>query len=167
MPNAIAPLARIAAEQATVYRGGGRRWFTRKAAERAEARKAWKTRCECEEGNPAERYPGYVCDIHSDPVKYARRISLYVAMFVRPACKVAACFAVMLIAGAVWCVVDSPDAMAATGQPNKLDELSGELIAFIAIVAGAAVWGGFMLIERFVDRFVANTTDIYPDGESK
>lgn len=35
-------------EQATVYRGGGRRWLTRKAACKAEARAKIKTRCECD-----------------------------------------------------------------------------------------------------------------------
>lgn len=34
--------------QAVVYHGGGRRWFTLKAACRAEAKKTLKTRCECE-----------------------------------------------------------------------------------------------------------------------
>lgn len=39
----------IKIETAQVFRGGGRRWFTRQAAERAEARKAWKRVCECDE----------------------------------------------------------------------------------------------------------------------
>lgn len=35
-------------EQATVYRGGGRRWFTLAAACRADARIKIKSRCECD-----------------------------------------------------------------------------------------------------------------------
>ncbi|WP_019573308.1 hypothetical protein [Curvibacter lanceolatus] len=43
----------ITTETATVYRGGGRRWFTKKAAIWAEAKKSYqacvhnKGRCEC------------------------------------------------------------------------------------------------------------------------
>lgn len=34
-------------ETATVYRGGGRRWFSPMSAARAEAKKAIKSRCYC------------------------------------------------------------------------------------------------------------------------
>jgi hypothetical protein len=77
----------IGIETAQVYRGGGRRWFTRQAAERAEARKAWNRVCECDESDSATGYPGHVCTVHSDPKKYQRRIRLYVAMFLRRAPK--------------------------------------------------------------------------------
>jgi hypothetical protein len=76
--------ATVGVETAQVFRGGGRRWFTRQAAERAEARKAWKRVCECDESRPAEGYPGYTCTVHADPGKYQRRVRLYAAMFVRP-----------------------------------------------------------------------------------
>jgi hypothetical protein len=69
-------------EVATVFRGGGRRWFTRAAAERAEARTILKRRCECESGD-GNRYPGFTCDLHRDPVRYQRIVRLMVAMFVR------------------------------------------------------------------------------------
>jgi hypothetical protein len=37
-----------AAEQATVYRGGGRRWFTLRAAAHASAKAKIKERCDCD-----------------------------------------------------------------------------------------------------------------------
>lgn len=37
----------IIKEQAIVYRGGGRRWFSKSAAANAEARKLIKSRCYC------------------------------------------------------------------------------------------------------------------------
>lgn len=83
-----------------------------------------------------------------------------------PLARIAATVAMFVIAAAVVSIVDAPDAMAAT-QPNKLHELSGELIASLAIVLTVVVWAGGYIITHFVDRFVANTTDIYPDGEGK
>lgn len=41
-------MSAVTVEVATVYRGGGRRWLTAKAACRAEARAKLKTRCECD-----------------------------------------------------------------------------------------------------------------------
>jgi len=38
----------VASEKATVYRGGGRRWFTLQAACNAEARAKINERCECD-----------------------------------------------------------------------------------------------------------------------
>lgn len=73
----------VSAETATVYRGGGRRWLTRKAAERAEARAIIKLRCECSRSDPAIGYYGYTCRYHADPDRYARMVRLLVAMFIR------------------------------------------------------------------------------------
>lgn len=73
----------ISTEQATVYRGGGRRWFTLQAAQRAEARTIIKRRCECCKGDHIT--PDYVCDYHDDPVKFDRMTRLLVAMFIRKA----------------------------------------------------------------------------------
>lgn len=58
----------IAVENATVFRGGGRRWFTRRAAGRAEAKARIKERCECEEGDMdmGGVYPGYTCEYHTE-----------------------------------------------------------------------------------------------------
>lgn len=71
----------VKAETATVWRGGGRRWLTKLAAERAEARSTIKRRCECERGD-GNRYPDYICALHEDPARYQRMIRLLVAMFV-------------------------------------------------------------------------------------
>ena len=56
----------FAVEQATVYRAGGRRWFTRKAAIKAYASAKFRTKhsCECEQGDYASGYPGYNCHVH-------------------------------------------------------------------------------------------------------
>lgn len=54
---------RLVAEQATVYWGGGRRWLSPKAAARAEANKAIRRHCECEDAT--WEYPGYACRLHS------------------------------------------------------------------------------------------------------
>jgi hypothetical protein len=53
-------------EQATVYRAGGRRWFTRQAAIKAYAGAKWRAKhpCECEHGDYASGYPGYTCQTH-------------------------------------------------------------------------------------------------------
>lgn len=53
---------RVTAETAVVYRGGGRRWFTRRAAYRAEAKVLIREHCECEPGD--EHSPGEVCRYH-------------------------------------------------------------------------------------------------------
>lgn len=54
-------------EAATVYRAGGRRWFTRKAAMKAYANAKFrkKYRCECEQGDYSTGYGGYTCGIHA------------------------------------------------------------------------------------------------------
>ena len=70
---------------ATVFKGGGRRWFTLQAAERSEARAAIKKRCECDRGSSFGPYePSYICWYHKDPVRLQRIIHLYIVMFVRP-----------------------------------------------------------------------------------
>lgn len=71
----------IRQETAAVFRGGGRRFFTRKAAERAEAKAAIRKRCECCDGD--WETPPEVCAYHRDPVRLQRIIHLLVVMFIR------------------------------------------------------------------------------------
>jgi hypothetical protein len=59
------------AEQATVYRGGGRRWLTKRAACRAEARAKLRKRCECERGDHIT--PPVTC-WHHDERNYQRLV---------------------------------------------------------------------------------------------
>jgi hypothetical protein len=56
----------ITVEQATVYRGGGRRWFTKRAAVKAYAAAKFRTKhpCKCENPDYGSGYPGYVCHVH-------------------------------------------------------------------------------------------------------
>lgn len=49
-------------ETAKVYRAGGRRWFTKKAACRARAREIISERCDCE---PNVRWGDGSCDVTS------------------------------------------------------------------------------------------------------
>jgi hypothetical protein len=62
----------IQREVATVYRGGGRRWFSKKSACNAEARALIKKRCDCEKDDPSIGYSGETCHYHSDMNRYAR-----------------------------------------------------------------------------------------------
>lgn len=71
----------IRQETAAVFRGGGRRFFTRKAAERAEAKAAIRKRCECCDGD--WETPPEVCTYHRDPERLQRTIHLLVVMFIR------------------------------------------------------------------------------------
>jgi hypothetical protein len=72
------------AEQATVYRGAKRRYFTRAAADRSFAVEAIKRkRCDCDEPDYRDDYPGNTCDYHKDPVKFERAVHLLTVMFVR------------------------------------------------------------------------------------
>lgn len=67
----------VQTEQATVYRGGGRRWFTKKAAARAEAARLYRSRypCTCEPADYSCQYPGYACAHHTDHrEKFVRRV---------------------------------------------------------------------------------------------
>ena len=57
-------------EVAIVYRGGGRRWFTKHAACRADARAKIRTRCECEKGDWF--IPPYTCVYHSDMNRFRK-----------------------------------------------------------------------------------------------
>lgn len=77
----------IRQETAVVFRGGGRRFFTRKAAERAEAKAIIRKRCECERGDILNGDYGYTCRYHSDRDRYERAVRLLLAMFIheRPA----------------------------------------------------------------------------------
>lgn len=63
---------KISTETATVYRGGGRRWFTKNAACKAEARAKIKTKCECDyidhEGYGRQDLP---CALHN-PDRYPK-----------------------------------------------------------------------------------------------
>jgi len=54
-------------EMATVYRAGGRRWFSKSAAIKAYARAKFraKHRCECENADYSTGYGGYTCGIHA------------------------------------------------------------------------------------------------------
>lgn len=70
-------------ELAMVWRGGGRRWFTRHAAERAEAKMAIRRRCDCDQRPHGSGDPYYICRLHSDPERYQRMVRLMVVMFVR------------------------------------------------------------------------------------
>lgn len=71
----------IRQETAAVFRGGGRRFFTRKAAERAEAKAAIRKRCECCDGD--WETPPEICTYHRDPERLQRIIHLLVVMFIR------------------------------------------------------------------------------------
>ena len=66
-------MSTVTTETATVYRGAGRRWFTRRAAYRAVARAVVNERCretgDCD-GGEADALAGYVppgCRWHRDP----------------------------------------------------------------------------------------------------
>lgn len=57
-------MAVVAVEQATVYRGWRRRYFTRAAALKDYANGKYRAKhpCECEAGDYETGYPGYMCD---------------------------------------------------------------------------------------------------------
>jgi hypothetical protein len=65
----------VVIEQATVYRAGGRRWFTRRAAIKAYAHAKFKAKhpCECERGEYSSGYPGYECGAHDHREKVMPR----------------------------------------------------------------------------------------------
>jgi len=68
-------------ETATVYRAAGRRWFTKKAAGRAEARAKIKQRCTCEKGDGIT--PGITCHYHEDWVRYMKMLNRLGKMYER------------------------------------------------------------------------------------
>ena len=75
----------VTTETATVYRGGGRRWFSKKAAIKAEAsklyRQRFKPRCECDKDTVGIDYTtGYfpeTCYYHQDAfrTRFLRRVA--------------------------------------------------------------------------------------------
>jgi hypothetical protein len=78
---------KVSIETATVYRGGGRRYFTKRAAVRAEARAKLKERCDCDycdhpemPGRPTEDLPCKYHDGSERADKILRRLTrLYMA----------------------------------------------------------------------------------------
>jgi hypothetical protein len=73
--------ATMGRETATVYRGGGRRWFSKNAAARAEARSVIRRRCECEEGDHIT--PGFPCHYHVDQEHYAELVNRFASRILR------------------------------------------------------------------------------------
>jgi hypothetical protein len=78
----------VTSESAKVYRGGGRRWFTLRAACRAEARAKMKARCECDycdhpemPGCPREDLP---CSLH-EPDRYPKIVRRLASIYYRAA----------------------------------------------------------------------------------
>ena len=65
----------IKADEAIVFHGGNRRWFTLNAACRAEAKAMLTTRCECARGDYDGQYgtPSETCFYH-DPANYPRLV---------------------------------------------------------------------------------------------
>ncbi len=71
----------VTIEQATVYRGGRRRWFSLKAAIRAEAKAIHRARfhkdCECSDAEPGPYgAPGETCMFHEPSYfdRFTRRV---------------------------------------------------------------------------------------------
>jgi hypothetical protein len=60
------PTGMFIVEQATVFRAGGRRWFTQKTAIKAYAAAKFRAKhpCECEQGDYASGDPGFNCGVH-------------------------------------------------------------------------------------------------------
>lgn len=78
----------VTTEQATVYRGGGRRWFSLNAACNAEAAKLHRERfrkdCYCCDNSYSERYghePGETCHLHAAKFysRWRRRVARILA----------------------------------------------------------------------------------------
>ena len=70
--------AMVTAETATVYRGGGRRWFSATSAAKAEAGRYYRLRhpCECDAADPSIGYPGEYCGWHDKHrVRFLRRVA--------------------------------------------------------------------------------------------
>lgn len=66
---------------ARVYRGGGRRWFTLKAAARAEAKAKIRARCDCYDGD--EFTPSEPCHYHADPDRFVALVDRFAHFIVR------------------------------------------------------------------------------------
>ena len=80
--------ALLGVESATVYRAAGRRWFTKRAACRALARKAVMARCECEptyQWGPGslDCTPGMTCWYHADADRYRKIIRRMARVYAR------------------------------------------------------------------------------------
>lgn len=75
----------VTTETATVYRGGGRRWFTLQAACNAEAkslhRKRFDQQCYCSSPEPEVGDGGDTCEFHED--KFFHRFVRRVAWLIR------------------------------------------------------------------------------------
>jgi len=57
-------------EFAIVWKGGGRRWFSKVSAARGEARSIIRARCDCEKGSHEIDYSPEVCIYHESPDFY-------------------------------------------------------------------------------------------------
>ena len=78
----------ISSEQATVYRGGGRRWFTKRAAAKAEARALIFRRypCDCDKHNYDNDYSSEVCHLHAmESSRYGKLIRRVARFYLRAA----------------------------------------------------------------------------------
>lgn len=60
-------------EKATVYWGGGRRWFTKRQAARAEAKAFIRSKCDCSPYEHDTGFEGEACKYHSmDAAKWSK-----------------------------------------------------------------------------------------------
>lgn len=72
----------VKTETATVYRGGGRRWFTKRAACNAAAKAKIKTRCECETNDHGSMGLEYIaCSYHVDLERFHRIVRRLAAIY--------------------------------------------------------------------------------------
>lgn len=67
-------MSAVTQEQATVFRGGGRRYFTKRAAYVAAARECVRKVCECEPAEWDTGYPGMTCGYHTADEDYGERV---------------------------------------------------------------------------------------------
>lgn len=76
----------IQSEQATVYCGGGRHWFTKRGAANAQAKSKIKTRCECEvnyhEGYGVEHI---LCSYHVDRERFKKIVRRLARIYLKAA----------------------------------------------------------------------------------
>lgn len=76
----------VTVESATVYRGGGRRWFTKRAACKAEARAKINKDCGCDYcdhgGYGREHLP---CGRHVDGERYAKMLRRLTRIYINAA----------------------------------------------------------------------------------
>ena len=62
-------------QTATVFRGGGRRFFTKRAAYRAAAKAKINEYCDCDPGDPATGEAADICEYHEDMDKWERLVT--------------------------------------------------------------------------------------------